>query len=167
MREGLTPLMESNRDDWETPQELFEALDGEFGFTHDAAANAQNAKVDIFYGPGSPLAEDALAIDWEGRVWCNPPYGRLVDALIAKAKAGILEHRVETAVFLLPARTDTKWFHSLLGFGAEIRFLKGRLKFELNGQPITDTSGHAVGAPFPSLIAVLKPLNNQWSVVNA
>lgn len=156
------------RGDWETPWKLIGALDQEFHFTLDAAADAGNAVCTQWYGPGSSR-EDALTEQpWEAdTIWCNPPYGKLVPAFVEKGKEAILKGTAKTVVFLLPARTDTKWFHNLLTFGAEIRFIRGRVVFELDGDPILDSKGHPVGAPFPSLLAILKQTHPQWSVLHA
>jgi len=137
-------LLASNREDWETPQELFDDLDREFGFTLDVCATAENAKCAKYYAP----FDDGLSRDWTGEVvYCNPPYGRKQDAWVRKcseygAGGGV-------AVMLLPARTDTARFHDLILGKAEIRFLRGRLKF----------AGARDYAPFPSMIVVFGKLN--------
>jgi site-specific DNA-methyltransferase (adenine-specific) len=138
--------------DHETPDDLFDQLDAEFHFGLDAAANEANHKVGRWLGPGG-LAPDALAPDANWRVlamgkpvWLNPPYGRDLGRWITKVAEEVVLHGA-TVVMLLPARTDTKWFHDLVWRGAEIRFLEGRVRFK----------GSTAGAPFPSLIAVLRP----------
>jgi site-specific DNA-methyltransferase (adenine-specific) len=78
-----------------------------------------------------------LTANWYGRVWCNPPYGRVIKDWVKKAS----EHN-DLVVMLLPSRTDTKWFHELVLPYAEVQFIKGRLKF----------GGSKLGAPFPSII---------------
>lgn len=137
-------LFSSDKMDWETPQAFFDELDAEFGFTLDAAATAQNAKCARFFDAEA----DGLAQDWGGeRVFCNPPYGRQVGkwaekAFVESRKPGTL------VVLLVASRTDTSWFHDYIwGHADEVRFLKGRLRFESGGVP-----GDA--APFPSLVAV-------------
>lgn len=83
-----------------------------------------------------------LLTPWKGlRVFCNPPYGPGIGSWLARAT------EAELAVFLLPARTDTRWFHEhVLPKALEIRFIRGRLKF-----------GDATNsAPFPSMIVVFK-----------
>jgi site-specific DNA-methyltransferase (adenine-specific) len=134
-------LLESGRDDWETPQELFDELDREFGFTLDPCATAENAKCAKYHTP----SEDGLARDWTGEtVFCNPPYGRRQDAWVRKCR----EHGAGggVAVMLIPARTDTARFHDLILGNAEIRFLRGRLKF----------GGAKDSAPFPSMVVVFR-----------
>jgi phage N-6-adenine-methyltransferase len=126
---------------WETPPWLFRHLDAEFSFTLDAAASIDNAKCERFF----TVEDDALVQDWSGEVvFLNPPYGRVIGQWIAKAydeaQAGA------TVVCLLPARTDTGWWHDYCAKG-EVRFIRGRLKF-----------GNQKGsAPFPSAVVVFRP----------
>jgi len=164
----LSVHFSSNRADWETPEELWQALHGEFHFTLDAAASAMNARCSKWYGPGS-FREDALTDEpWiSTSIWCNPPYGRVINQFLEKGKEAILQGSAQTVVYLLPARTDTKWFHNLLAFKAEVRFIRGRVVFEIDGEPVRDTAGRPVGAPFPSLVAILRQPDPQWSVVYA
>lgn len=148
------------RDDWRTPRDLYDRLDAQFAFTVDAAATAENALCGHWYGPGSPLAEDALTLpDWRatpeapGRAFLNPPYSRVAD-FVRKARAEA-DAGNALVVLLLPARTDTKWFHDCIWdltanaphTRAEVNFLRGRLKF----------SGSPNSAPFPSMLVVLRP----------
>lgn len=124
------------RDERVTPDDLFAELDAEHHFTIDVAADAGNAKCARFY----TVEDDGLQKSWKGEVvWCNPPFSE-VDKWIAKAKAeGDAGAKV---VMLLPANTDTRWFHNIvLPFG-DIRYMKGRIRFK--HQP------HA--APFPTMI---------------
>lgn len=114
-------LFSSNKEDWETPQELFNELDQEFNFTIDVCADNRNKKCKRFY----TKEENGLLQNWNNEiVWCNPPYGRKIGEWVKKA-----EESNATVVMLLPARTDTKWFHKYIYKKAEIRFIKGRLKF--------------------------------------
>ncbi len=120
-------LFSSEFMDWETPQALFDELNSEFRFNLDAAASKENAKCELFF----TKELNALACDWGGergtRVFLNPPYGRGLGQWIQKAfeesKKGCL------VVCLLPVRTDTKYFHDFIYGKAEIRFLRGRVKF--------------------------------------
>jgi site-specific DNA-methyltransferase (adenine-specific) len=108
-----------------TPTALYADLDREFQFTLDPC----------------PLrsAHDGLALSWKGhRVFCNPPYGRGVGQWLAKSR------EPDVAVYLLPARTDTRWWHDYAMRADEIRFLRGRLRF----------GGHKGNAPFPSVVLV-------------
>ena len=139
-------LVASGRKDWETPQSLFDELNREFGFTLDPCAAAETAKCAKYYTP----SEDGLARDWTGEtVFCNPPYGRDQDAWIQKRS----EHGASggVAVMLLPVRTDAARFHNMILGKAEIRFIRGRLKF-----------GKAKNsAPFPSMIVIFRSRNEQ------
>ena len=128
-------MFSSKTDEWETPQEFFDKLNHEFGFDLDVCALPSNAKCKRFYTP----KENGLIQPWDGIVWCNPPYGRTIGDWVKKA----YESKCKV-VMLLPARTDTKWFHEYIYGKAKIRFIKGRLKFG-NSKNV---------APFPSMIVV-------------
>lgn len=135
-------------DDWETPNEIFEPLHREFGFTLDAAAEPHNAKCIAYFEPG----RDGLRHSW-GRctVWLNPPYGRVIGTWMRKAWEE--SQQGATVVCLVPARTDTGWWHDYAMRG-EIRFLRGRINFHARpGAP--DRKGH--NAPFPSAVIVFRP----------
>ena len=123
---------------WETPQDLFDKLNAEFHFDLDVCALPENAKCEKYYTP----EDDGLLQPWNGTCWCNPPYGRTIGKWIQKAYETFAGGG--TVVMLLPARTDTKWFHEYIYNKAEIRFIKGRLKFG-NSKNV---------APFPSMIVV-------------
>ena len=118
-------LFSSKSDLWETPQDLFDKLNQEFGFTLDVCAIPENAKCQKFYTP----EQDGLKMPWKGIVWCNPPYGRQVGQWVRGALFAAVAGN--TVVMLLPARTDTAWFHDYIykRNGVEIRFLRGRLRF--------------------------------------
>ena len=136
-----TDLMFSSATDlWETPQDFFDALDSEFHFTLDACALPENAKCTQYFTP----EQNGLNQNWGGCVWCNPPYGREIGKWVRKA---YIENKLgATVVMLLPARTDTKWFHNYIYHHAEIRFVQGRLKF----------GNSKNNAPFPSMVAVFR-----------
>jgi len=125
-------LMFSHKTDhWSTPKAFYDKLDKEFNFGFDPC----------------PLRskDNAMFKDWVGNVFVNPPYSNIRNFL----EKGILEVRKGNAsliVFLVPARTDTKWFHDLIYGKYEIRFIKGRLKF--------GTSNNS--APFPSMLIIIK-----------
>nr|DAP69524.1 MAG TPA: DNA N-6-adenine-methyltransferase [Caudoviricetes sp.] len=137
-------MFSSKTEMWETPQELFEELNNEFHFALDVCATAENAKCEKYYTPEI----DGLSQPWNGTVWCNPPYGRQIGKWVfaASVASGV---RNATVVMLLPARTDTRWFHDYIyqKERVEIRFIKGRLKF----------GGSKNGAPFPSMICIFRP----------
>lgn len=137
----------SKTDLWETPQDFYDSINREFNFTLDSCAIEENAKCEKYYTP----EQDGLSKPWFGTVWCNPPYGRKIGLWVRKAyessKTGT------TVVMLLPARTDTKWFHEYIyqqDNRVEIRFLKGRLKF----------GGSRDNAPFPSMLVIFKGDDN-------
>lgn len=139
-----TELMFSSKTDlWETPQDLFDKLNNEFQFTLDVCATPENAKCDKFYTE----EQDGLEHPWEGTVWCNPPYGRGIGQWVRRALFASVSGA--TVVMLLPARTDTKWFHDYIykRNNVEIRFIRGRLKF----------GGSKNSAPFPSMVVVFMP----------
>lgn len=134
-------LFSSASDQWATPQDFFDELNEEFHFTLDPCADAYNYRCQKYF----TKEENGLFQDWQGEVVsCNPPYGRGINKWIAKAsnEAG----GETTIVMLIPARTDTKWFHDYIykKRGVEIRFIKGRLKFG-------DSKN---SAPFPSMIVI-------------
>jgi phage N-6-adenine-methyltransferase len=134
-------LFSSRSDEWATPQFLFDALDAEFGFTLDPCATHQNAKCKRFY----TKADNGLTQNWNDEVvFMNPPYGRQIGAWRKKAYESSLSGAL--VVCLLPARTDTNWWHKYAMRG-EVRFFKGRLKFG-NSQN---------SAPFLSAIVILRP----------
>ena len=135
--------------EWETPQHIFDHLDREFNFTLDPCATHGNAKTERYY----TKKDNGLTQSWKGeRVFMNPPYGREIGRWIKKAwRSGLEENTL--VVCLLPARTDTRWFHRYCTKGT-IWFIKGRLKF----------GGSPTPAPFPSMIVIF-PEN--WKGISA
>ena len=134
-------LFTSNTSEWETPQEFFDELNNEFCFTLDPCSTDENAKCVKHY----TKEQNGLLQDWRGEtVFCNPPYGREMQKWIKKC----YEHYIRggTAVMLIPARTDTKAFHDYIYGKAEIRFIRGRLRF----------GNSKNSAPFPSMIVIYK-----------
>lgn len=134
-------LFSSKTDMWETPQDFFNELDAEFKFDVDVCATNSNTKCTTYY----TKEQDGLSMDWGGVCWCNPPYGREIGKWVEKAYSSSAGGAL--VVMLLPARTDTKWFHKYIYGKAEIRFIKGRLKF---GESTNS-------APFPSMIVIFRP----------
>lgn len=130
----------SQTDLWATPQVFFDRYDAQFNFTLDVCASPENAKCARFF----TQADDGLAQDWVGSCWMNPPYGRTIGKWMRKAYESSLAGA--TVVCLVPARTDTRWWHDYAMKG-EIEFIKGRLKF----------GGSKDNAPFPSAVVVFTP----------
>lgn len=130
----------SNTCEWETPQDLFDSLDAKYHFTLDVCATPENAKCAAYF----TREQDGLKQKWRGTAWCNPPYGkgilRWVQKAYDEAQNGV------TTVMLLPARTDTAWFHDYVLRSAELVFLLGRVKFK----------GGSDYAPFPSIICIFR-----------
>lgn len=124
-----------------TPQRFFDELDREFHFTRDVCASRENFKVTSYWD----REDNALAAHqrWEGVLWMNPPYGRVIGTWLKKAYES---RATATTVCLIPARTDSVWWHQWVLMADEIRFVKGRLRFQ----------GAKDGAPFPSCIVVFK-----------
>ena len=134
-------LFSSKYDDWETPADLFGDLNAEFGFDLDVCANVENTKCERYL----TSEINGLAQRWRGVCFMNPPYGREIGKWVAKAYEEAAAGA--TVVCLLPARTDTRWFHDYCVKG-EIRFIKGRVKFRRNGK--------TGPAPFPSMVVVFR-----------
>ena len=130
----------SATDLWATPQDFFDKLDAEFGFDWDVCATHDNAKCRQYF----TKIQNGLRQPWTGICWMNPPYGREIGKWMQKAYESSLQGA--TVVCLVPARTDTAWWHDYAAKG-EVRFIRGRLKF-----------GDAKNsAPFPSAVVVVRP----------
>ena len=146
-------VMSSVRQDWCTPRTVFQMLDREFHFDLDACAgSAEVATCDRYFAP----KDDSLAerCCWRRRVWVNPPYGRGLGDWVEKAyRSAALGSKqlTECVVMLLPARTDTQWFHDYC-LKAEIRFLRGRLNFD-DLKPSR--------APFPSMVVIFRAFESE------
>lgn len=131
----------SATDLWATPRDFFEKVAAEHGpFDVDVCALPENAKAPTFYTP----EVDGLTQEWRGRCWMNPPYGRTIGAWMRKAYESALAGA--KVVCLVPARTDTAWWHEYATKG-QISFIRGRLKF---GNAKAD-------APFPSALVIFEP----------
>ncbi len=127
----MAVMFSSQRDNWKTPQGFYKALDSEFNFDHDPC-------------PSKPK-EDGLVSSWGGCSFVNPPYSDISNWM----KKGFEEWKKEkTVVFLIPSRTDTRWWHEYCMKATEIRFIKGRLKFD----------DQKNSAPFPSALVIFKSL---------
>ena len=135
-------LFSSEKDDWATPQYFFDELNREFNFTLDPCADESNYKCNEYF----TREQNGLTKNWGGHiVFCNPPYGREIYKWVEKCYyEGHKEHT--TVVLLIPARTDTRHFHDFIKHRAEVRFVKGRLKFGEGKN----------SAPFPSMVVVFR-----------
>ena len=141
--ENIAVMFSSKTNDWSTPQDFYDELNNEFGFTLDPCADEYNHKCNKYFTEG----DDGLLQDWGGEiVFCNPPYGKVIKDWVRKAYIEGCKPNT-TVVLLIPARTDTQYFHDYIYHEAkEIRFIKGRLKF--------GDSKNA--APFPSMVVVYR-----------
>jgi phage N-6-adenine-methyltransferase len=126
-------LFSKNSDDWATPKDFYDKLNLEFNFTFDPC----------------PLNADfdGLNIDWSGNVYINPPYSN-IKGFLEKARGELNKNNCNLCVFLIPSRTDTKWFHEYIYIrdNVELRFIKGRLKF----------GNSKNSAPFPSMVVIMR-----------
>lgn len=140
-----TNLMFSSKDQtWETPQDLFDVLNNEFNFTLDPCCTKETAKCVNYFTE----KEDGLKQSWKNhKVFVNPPYGRAIKDWVKKSA----NSEADVVVMLIPARTDTTYFHEYIYMkkNVEIRFLKGRVKFKINGESKD-------AAPFPSMLVIFK-----------
>lgn len=134
-------LFSSANDIWATPQDFYDKLNEEFHFNLDPCALPENAKCDKFFTP----EQNGLIQDWGNyNVFCNPPYGRKINEWVEKCSNESKKQNT-TVVMLIPARTDTRYFHEFIYHKAkEIRFIRGRLKFG-------DSKN---SAPFPSMVVI-------------
>lgn len=135
-------LSPTGRTDWETPPELYAWINARYGpCTLDVCATDANAKCPRWFTP----EQDGLAQPWSGTCYMNPPYGRAIARWIEKAHSEAAAGRC-TVIGLIPARTDTRWWHEHVWGIAAVHFLRGRVRF-VGGGP----------APFPSAVAVWYP----------
>lgn len=134
-------MFSSVTEEWATPQDFFNQLNREFHFNLDPCALPTNAKYERYFTP----EKDGLRQNWQGHhVFCNPPYGRKIGLWVEKCYRESCKPNT-IVVMLIPARTDTKYFHKwIYKVAREIRFVQGRLRF--------GDSKNA--APFPSMVVV-------------
>lgn len=132
-------MFSSKTDMWATPQAFFDDLNKEFHFELDVCDTRKNAKCGLYFTKD----DNGLEMPWGHKIcWCNPPYGREIGKWVKKAYESSKDGA--TVVLLLPARTDTAWFHDYIYRRAEIRFIRGRLKF----------GNSKNSAPFPSMVCI-------------
>lgn len=119
--------------DWRTPKKVYDKLNKEFNFNYDPCPYQSEDKT-------------FLLKDWKERVYCNPPYNNIYE-FVNKGLIELKRGNSQVLVYLLPVRTDTKWFHDLvLPNHKQIRFIRGRLRFNESNN----------NAPFPSMIVIFK-----------
>ena len=143
----------ANKDEWETPASIFDPLDAEFDFDLDPCATLENRKCQMHFD----IHADGLSCWWQRMgytsAFVNPPYSNLKEWI---AKCSQESKHGMTCVMLIPARTDTKAWHTYIydasknqfRSGVEVRFLPGRVKFV----------GGKHCAPFPSCIVIFRPV---------
>jgi phage N-6-adenine-methyltransferase len=137
-------MFTSVTDEWETPREFFDAVNAVYHFDLDVCATHVNAKCKCYF----TKAEDGLTQMWSGICWMNPPYGREISLWVRKAYESSLEAGT-VVVCLLPARTDTRWWHDyVIAYAESVRFIRGRLRFSGKGP-----------APFPSALVMFGRFN--------
>lgn len=157
---STTPI--EHKDRWQTPVEVFTALDLEFGFYLDAAADYQNALCARYLTEG----DDALATEWEsyGAIWCNPPYSAITPWIEKAAEQCRAQH--QAVVMLLPADTSTGWFSMALTTADEIRFITdGRLSFINAGTGKPGKNGNSKGSMLVIWRPYIKP-RSQFTTVS-
>ena len=137
-------MFSSKTDNWETPSEFFTLYDSIFHFDLDVCASESNHKCEKYF----TKEQDGLNQKWFGNCCMNPPYGREIGKWVKKAYESVMGGDIPCAVCLLPARTDTAWWHEFCMKG-EIEFIRGRLKFGNSKTP----------APFPNAVVIFK---NKW-----
>ena len=144
----MNALFSSQRTDWATPWELFRQWDATHGpFTLDVCATAENAKCERYFSPD----DNGLAQAWKGVCWMNPPYGKPIGSWLIKALVELCKRNADRVVCLLPARTDTVWWHNLVMPYGISHFIRGRVRFE----------GAQHYAPFPSVIVIFDQHSTQ------
>lgn len=139
---SVSPVLYSSAtEEWATPQDLYDVLDSEFHFDLDVCATEENHKAPRFY----TKADDGLAQALDGVCWMNPPYGKTISHWMKKAYES--SQHGATVVCLVHARTDTAWWHDYVTHAAEVRFIRGRLRF----------GGAPNSCPFPSVLVIFRP----------
>lgn len=139
----INPSKAGYSDKWQTPKEVYEPLNNEFHFNFDPCP--------ITWKEGDP---DGLSIEWGDRTFCNPPYSRVAEFV---KKASEESKKNKTVVMLINCATDTKWFHEYIYNKAEVRFIKGRVKFINPKEPTK-----LVPSPRPSMIVIFRSINIEY-----
>ena len=134
-------MFSSKSDEWSTPQHIFDDLNAEFDFNLDPCATIENHKCDTFFTQN----DDGLSKNWGGyRAFVNPPYSQIKQWVKKCWEESTKPNTI--VVMLIPARTDTRYFHQYINHRSEVRFIKGRLKFGDNNN----------SAPFPSMVVIFR-----------
>ena len=145
-------MFSSKNNAWCTPRDFFNKLNEEFNFTLDPCCLEKSALCKKFFTPD----EDGLTQNWEGHcAFVNPPYGREIGKWVKKCHDEWKENKTKS-VMLIPSRTDTRWFHDYILDKAEIRFIKGRLKFVDMDNAGKEEDRKMSPAPFPSMLVIFK-----------
>ena len=146
MNNTMLANLHSDKDDWRTPKDLFNALNADFHFTLDPCSTHENALCEKHF----TKVEDGLIQDWSGEtVFMNPPYGSETSKWIKKAYEESLKNA--TVVCLIPARVDTSYWHDyIFPYAANIRFIRGRLHFSESKSP----------AGFPSALVLFHKVSH-------
>jgi phage N-6-adenine-methyltransferase len=142
-------MFSSEKQDWATPQNLFDELNHQYNFDVDVCAHSRNYKCEKYYTED----DNALEQEWKGTCWMNPPYDQSAIFIEKAYEESLKGSRV---VALIPARTDTKYFHNYCMQAEEIMFIKGRLKFG-------DSKN---SAPFPSMLVVFNNHHNPTPIMS-
>ena len=136
----------STHQGWETPSEILEALYAVFGKFDLDPCSPRRSRPPVRARMHYTAEDDGLTLPWHGVVFVNPPYGRELPRWVAKARAEVERKTARVVVALIPARTDTHYWHEHIAGKADVYFLRGRLRFGTNGQNQS--------APFPSALAI-------------
>ena len=131
---------------WETPSELLETLYAVFGKFDLDPCSPRRTRPPVRARMHYTAEDDGLSLPWHGVVFVNPPYGRELSRWVAKARSEVEQRIAKVVVALIPARTDTHYWHDHVAGKADVYFLRGRLRFGANGQ--------SQSAPFPSALAI-------------
>ena len=131
--------------EWETPQDFFNTLNKEFHFTLDVCATSDNKKCKHFYS----IEDDGLSQPWYGKCFMNPPYNRNIDLWLKKAYE-FAQYGITIVCLIQGRSSDTRWWHSYVMKASEIRFIKGRLQFKLNGKL-------GQGSNISSVVVIFRP----------
>lgn len=142
---------ETYSDIWLTPKWLFDKLNKEFKFDLDPATEQNNPLGTQHFFTEQ---DNSLTKEWNGNVFINPPYSN-IETWIKKSLDEWNRDRYRDIVMLIPARTDTKYFHNLIVPHCEVRFIKGRLKFSEKGS-----------APFPSMVVIFNRGGNSQNIIS-